>query len=259
MHWQMMVILNASNEVKETEVLFFDSSIRGFDPRKNYHFHCDTGQETQEFEIDFLKRYLVSILTQERFLAAITTDNFTPSTATPEITFVNCVQQIDNDCALCVLKNMECCILKRTELTSGCMSRHFKVGIRTWYDIEDATNLRGLIVDMMLDLIRKLEMLEINNQTVTGSATEENRKDEVIELKIQESNNISVSTSDQMGKDKMTNNSSFANVKLEVKDSNDKLPIDDPSRRFNLIDYGLPGSFFSNRDLGISESRGLCQ
>ena len=38
-------------------------------------------------------------------------------------------------------------------------------------------------------------------------------------------------------------------MKLEVEDSKDKLPIDDPSRCFNLIDYGLPGSFFSNRDL----------
>ena len=127
--------------------------------------------------------------------------------------------------------------MKRTELTSGCMSRHFKVGIRTWYDIEDATNLRGKIVDMLLDLIRKLEMLEINNQTVAGSATEENNKTEVTELKIQESNNTSVSTSDQMGKDKITKNSSFANVKLEVKDSNDKLPIDDPSRKFNYLIY----------------------
>ena len=68
-------------------------------------------------------------------------------------------------------------------------------------------------------------------------------------MKIQESNNTSVSTSDQMGKDKITKNSSFANVKLEVKDSKDKLPIDDPSQKFNFLDYGLPGSFFCNRDL----------
>ena len=66
-NWQVMVIVNASDEVKETEVLFFDSKLGGFDPRKNDHFHCDTGQATQDFEIDFLKIYLVAILTQERF------------------------------------------------------------------------------------------------------------------------------------------------------------------------------------------------
>ena len=236
-HWQVMVIVNASDEVKETEVLFFDSKISGYDPRKKYHFNCDTGRETEELEIDFLKRYLVAILTQDRFLAAITTEHFTPITIIPEITFVNCVQQIHNDCALCVLKNIEHCILHRNELTSGRMSRHFTVGIRTWYDIEVATGLREQIVHMLLDLIRKIEMLEMNNQVVAESAHEENNKVETTELSVQEFNNASDPTSDQKDKDKL------------IKIINDNLQLDDPSRTFNLYDLGLPGSYFINSEL----------
>ena len=88
---------------------------------------------------------------------SITTENFTPSTVTPEMQFVNCVQQIYNYFARCILKNIVCCIVKINELTSGRMNRHFKVGIRTWYDIEDATGLRAQIVDLLLYLSRKLE------------------------------------------------------------------------------------------------------
>ena len=52
----------------------------------------------------------------------------------------------------------------------------FQSWIRTWYGIEDATGLRTKIVDLLLDLIRNLEMLEINNQTVIGLAHKEKAK-----------------------------------------------------------------------------------
>ena len=120
-----------------------------------------------------MDRYLVAILTQDQFLAAITTEHFTLSTATPEIKFANCVQKINNDCALCVLKYIECFIEKRNELTNGNRSRNLNVDIRTWFDIEDATGLRAHIVDLFLDLSRKLEMLEINNHAVVGLAQKE--------------------------------------------------------------------------------------
>ena len=147
-----------------------------------------------------MKRNLVAILTQYRFLVAINTKNFTPNTVISKIKFDNCVQKNHNDCALCVLKNIEFCILKRNELTSGHTSRHFKVGIRTWYNIEDTTGLRAQIFHLLLDLIRKIEILEINNQAVTGSAHKENNYDETTELKIQEFNNTLVAMSDQKEK-----------------------------------------------------------
>ena len=99
-HWQVMAIVNATEEIKETEVLFFDSYLRSFDPRKNYQINCITGQDTEELEVHFLKRHLAAILTQDRFLAAITTDHFTPRTITPEIKKFNSVQKIYNDCGL---------------------------------------------------------------------------------------------------------------------------------------------------------------
>ena len=71
-------------------------------------------------------------------------------TTTPELIFVNCKQQINNYCALYILQNIECFIEKTNELTSGHRSRHFNVGIRRWFGIEDATDLRALIVDLLL-------------------------------------------------------------------------------------------------------------
>ena len=75
-------------------------------------------------------------------------------------------------------KKIECCVEKRNELTSAHRCSHFNVGIRTWFDIEDATGLRAQVVDLLLDLSRKLIMLEINNKAGVGSAHKENNNDE---------------------------------------------------------------------------------
>ena len=125
-------------------------------------------------------------------------------------------------------------------MTSGRASRHFAVGIRAWHDTEVATGL---------DLIRKMETLEMSNQAVAKSSHEENNYVETTELKIQELNKTSVPASDQKEKDKIIKNSSFDHVKLEVEDSKDDLQLDDPSRKFILYDLGLPGSSFINSDL----------
>ena len=122
--------MNAEYESKETEVLFFDSQLRHFDPRKNYHINCITGHVTDELEVHFLERHLVAILTQDRFLVAINIKDFIPSTATPEIFFLNFVQQINNGYALWTLKHVDCCIDKRNELTSGHRRSYFNAGIR---------------------------------------------------------------------------------------------------------------------------------
>ena len=131
--------------------MFSDSSQKNYDSRKNYHIHCVTGRATEELEVYFLERYLLAILTQGRFLVAITNEHFIPSTNAPEIIFVNCVQKIKNDCVPCILKNIECYIDKINELTSGYRSRNFNVGIRRWFDTEDDTDLRALIVNLLLD------------------------------------------------------------------------------------------------------------
>ena len=94
LHWQAMDIVSAEDESKETEVLLFYSQQRIFDPRKNYHINCITSHTKEELEVYFLKRNLVAILTQNRFLAAITTEHFIPITHTPEIIFVNCAQKL---------------------------------------------------------------------------------------------------------------------------------------------------------------------
>ena len=86
--------------------------------------------------------------------------------------------------------------MKRNELTSGNMSWHFNVGIRTWFDTEDAKGLRAQIINLLLDLSRKLAMLETSNQAVAVLAHKENPNDETTELKIQEFNNASVAMSD---------------------------------------------------------------
>ena len=59
---------------------------------------------------------------------------------------------------------MECCIEKGNELTSGQRNRRFHDRIRRWFNAEDATDLRELIGDLLLDLNSKLEIIEINNQ-----------------------------------------------------------------------------------------------
>ena len=111
-------------------------------------------------------------------------------------------------------KNIEYCILKRNELIGGRLSRHFKVDIKTWYNIEDATGLRAQIIDLLFDLNRKLEMLEMNNQAVAVLAHKEKNNDEVTELKIKESNNTSVVMSDQKGKDRITKKKYFYSCEI---------------------------------------------
>ena len=68
--------------------------------------------------------------------------------------------------------------MTRNKSTSGRMSRNFKVGIRTWCRIEDVTGLREQIVDILLDLMRKIEILAINNQVVAGLDHKEKNNDE---------------------------------------------------------------------------------
>ena len=64
-HWQVMVIMNTVEQIKETEVLSFDSQLRSFDPHEKHHINCDADQATAEFEIHFLRRHLAEILAQD--------------------------------------------------------------------------------------------------------------------------------------------------------------------------------------------------
>ena len=77
---------------------------------------------------------------------------------------------------------MECCIAKINDLNSGYRSRNFNVGIRRWIDKEDATDLRALIVDIFLELTRKLEMLEMNNPAFVMKAQKDKGNKTTTEL-----------------------------------------------------------------------------
>ena len=80
-----MIIMSAIDENKGTDFLFLESSQRLNNPRENNNIHCRTGKTTEELEVNFLERYLVAILIQDRFLVVITTEHFTPRTAVPGI------------------------------------------------------------------------------------------------------------------------------------------------------------------------------
>ena len=52
-HWQLIVIVNALDNEKMKVILFFDSSVSQFDPRKIYHMSLETWHETCMLESVF--------------------------------------------------------------------------------------------------------------------------------------------------------------------------------------------------------------
>ena len=95
-----MVIVNALDKSTEVDVLFFDSLLAAYDPRKRMHVDSATRRETNEMEITFLQRFLAAILTSLGLGACI-----------PEIRIVARAYQSRKNCALDILKNIEYCII----------------------------------------------------------------------------------------------------------------------------------------------------
>ena len=73
---------------------------------------------------------------------------------------MNCVQQNTNDCALCVLRNIEMAIKLHSEFATNFRRRAFKQKIRNYYHRDSATILRKEIVTLLSTLsgIRFLQL-----------------------------------------------------------------------------------------------------
>ena len=62
------------------------------------------------------------------------------------------VQQNTNDCALCILRNIEMAIKLHSEFTTNFRRRTFKQNIRNYYYWDSATILREEIVTLLSTL-----------------------------------------------------------------------------------------------------------
>ena len=71
--------------------------IRVYNPRFNMHISHANGMETEELEIDFLNRFIESLL------VCISPAKHETSNV-PKIEIIDCVQQQGADCGFCVLK-----------------------------------------------------------------------------------------------------------------------------------------------------------
>ena len=52
-HWQLIIVLHALNNQKQTKLLFLDSLIRLYNLLHKHHISHSTGELTDELEIDF--------------------------------------------------------------------------------------------------------------------------------------------------------------------------------------------------------------
>ena len=75
-------------------IVIFYSSARQFDPMQIYYMSMANGHATDILESNFLHKFLSVLLESDNTIKLI-----------PEITCVECVHQIGNDCTWCVLKN----------------------------------------------------------------------------------------------------------------------------------------------------------
>ena len=65
-----------------------------------------------------------------------------------QIEVVDYLQQGTNDCALCVLRNIEKCIELSNQLIENPLDESFLSLIPHWYDKREATSLRQEIIDL---------------------------------------------------------------------------------------------------------------
>ena len=93
--------------------------------------------------------------TQEDFiiqLLALLLSSINLNKAILELKYVDCVQQIDNNCGLNVLKNIEFCIINNEQLINNPNNRQFLISIRRCFQNEEATELRFRIVKLFYDI-----------------------------------------------------------------------------------------------------------
>ena len=146
MHWQLIVVINASSRDKETCFLFFDSKKEGYDPFK-------TKKDNGELVIRFLENYL------SEMLHSVDCDQ-----DEIQIKSISCAQQHDNNCGLHVLKNIECCIQSCDELENESTRDRTLGNARRWFQPEDAFNLRRTIVNLFQSLTVEQSTLVSNEK-----------------------------------------------------------------------------------------------
>ena len=97
-----------------------------------------TRNSTKELESDSLQHNLSALLESAKRMKLI-----------PQITFVECMQQIGSDCALNLLKNIECCVKLNDLLIRKPSNKCFTFGAKSWYEKSDATDLRIQIINFL--------------------------------------------------------------------------------------------------------------
>ena len=138
----------------------FDSSAGQSDPRKTYHISMTTGHAIDMLESDFLYKFL-----------SLQLESAKPMKFIPEITWVECVQKIGNDCVLHVLKNVEHCI-NTSDLLIINASDSFTVDAKHWYETSDTTDLRIKIISVLRESTTRSKL----EGTRVGRTTRQKRK-----------------------------------------------------------------------------------
>ena len=165
-HWQLIILLNAFDNKKETKALFLDSLIRIYNPLRRRHVSLSNGRVTNELEISFLNRFTKSFLIDLN-------PNKHANGNVPEIEIIESVQQQGADCGFSVLKNIQMAIELHNELIANCNSRHLREKIKTYYQKEDATLLRKEIVTL-ISLLSDIRFTELQSSISTTSTKKAN-------------------------------------------------------------------------------------
>ena len=100
-----------------------------------------TRKTTNELQVDYVQRFTVALVSY-----------LNPDKEIPLIKYMDSVQQEGANCGLHVLLNIENFICKYDEFLDDPLRRHLIVNMKRWYEREEATQLRFVIVNLLNEM-----------------------------------------------------------------------------------------------------------
>ena len=141
-HWQLLVIINVYDSTKDTVIFILDSLQNNFGKtRSHFHMNCYIREYTEELQVEYAQRFTVALVSY-----------LNPNKLIPEIIYKDSVQQVGANCGLHVLLNMEQFICRSDEFLRDPLNRHLNVNMRRWYDKEEGTKLRFIIINLLNEI-----------------------------------------------------------------------------------------------------------